>query len=528
MANQKEILIGITSKKEENFSDWYQQVITKAELLDYSDISGCYVLRPNSYAIWEDIQNMVNRKIKPLGVRNASFPLFITKKNLEKEKDHIEGFAPEVAWVTHVGTSTDIAPVATFDVNGQPIPQSKPYPGTRLEEPFAIRPTSETVIYPYFSKWISSHRDLPMKVNQWCEVCRYEMKDCTPFIRSRLFLWQEGHTAFYTKAEADTEVRQVLDIYHDVYEHLLAVPVIRGQKSEKEKFAGGLYTTTVETFIPATGKAVQGATSHCLGQNFSKMFQIVVDDIDTNVPQGTKRFVWQNSWGLTTRTIGVMIMVHSDNKGLVLPPRVAPIQVVIVPVGINNKLTEEKKKELYNKCHEINTNLCVEGVRVHVDLRENVRPPVKFNYWELRGVPVRLELGMQDIEKGTVVCHRRDLMTKTDLSLSNITLAVLDVLDVMYDDMLQKATIERDAKIAKVDTFDQFIENLKLKNMVRANWCGAIECEDDLKKKTNVATGSNAKSLCIPFDQETTFIAGTKCFCCGTDATCNALFGYSF
>ena len=256
----------------------------------------CYILRPHAYAIWDQIKDFFDAEIKKLGVENAYFPCFVSEKVLNAEKDHIEGFAPEVAWVTRSGNS-------------------------ELEEPIAVRPTSETVMYPIFAKWIKSHRDLPLKINQWCNVVRWEFKHPTPFIRSREFLWQEGHTAYATKGEADVEVRQVLDLYKAVYEDLLCVPVVQGVKSEKEKFAGGLYTTTVEAFVPGTGRGIQGGTSHCLGQNFAKMFDIVFEG-----EGGAKKMVWQNSWGLTTRTIGVMIMVHADDKGLVLPPRVAPVQ----------------------------------------------------------------------------------------------------------------------------------------------------------------------------------------------------------
>ncbi|PPQ95858.1 hypothetical protein CVT26_015597, partial [Gymnopilus dilepis] len=320
------VQIAIGVKKEVDFPSWYTNVLIKADMLDYYSVSGCYILKPWSYSIWEEIQTWFNREIKELGVQNSYFPMFVSASVLEREKDHIEGFSPEVAWVTKAGNSD-------------------------LEEPIAIRPTSETAMYPYYAKWIRSHRDLPLKLNQWNSVVRWEFKNPQPFLRTREFLWQEGHTAHLTKAEADTEVRQILDLYRRVYTDLLAVPVIPGVKSEKEKFAGGLYTTTIEGFIPTSGRGIQAATSHCLGQNFSRpeMFNIFVEDPN----DGSKSYVWQNSWGLSTRAIGVMVMVHGDNQGLVLPPRVASVQVVVVPCGITARTTEEKRAEINGMCEGV-------------------------------------------------------------------------------------------------------------------------------------------------------------------------------
>ena len=312
---QKETGLGLTTSRDDDFGAWYSQVVVAGELIEYDDISGCYILRPWAYSMWEQIKDFFDAEIKKEGVENCYFPLFVSEARLEAEKDHIEDFAPEVAWVTRSGQS-------------------------ELDCPIAVRPTSETVMYPVIANWIRSHRDLPLKLNQWCNVVRWEFKHPTPFIRSREFLWQEGHTAFTTKAEADREVRRILELYRRVYEELLAVPVIPGVKSEKEKFAGGLYTTTVEAFVPATGRGVQGATSHCLGQNFAKMFQIEYEN-----QKGGRSMPWQNSWGCTTRTIGVAIMVHGDDKGLVLPPRVAPLQVVLVTIP-NSKAAAEDKNRL--------------------------------------------------------------------------------------------------------------------------------------------------------------------------------------
>lgn len=343
-------------------------------MLDYYSVSGCYILKPWSYSIWEEIQTWFNAAIKELDVQNAYFPMFVSSKVLEREKDHIEGFSPEVAWVTRAGNSD-------------------------LEEPIAIRPTSETAMYPCmyllaqlcislltrsidYAKWIKSHRDLPLKLNQWNSVVRWEFKNPQPFLRTREFLWQEGHTAHLTKTEADVEVRQILDLYRQVYEDLLAVPVIPGIKSEKEKFAGGLYTTTVEGFIPTSGRGIQAATSHCLGQNFSKpeMFNIFVED--PNDPTKGKTYVWQNSWGLSTRTIGIMVMVHGDNQGLVLPPRVASIQVIVVPCGITAKSSDEQRAQINKACGELAQTLKNAGIRAKADLRDGYTPGYKFNDWE--------------------------------------------------------------------------------------------------------------------------------------------------
>jgi bifunctional glutamyl/prolyl-tRNA synthetase len=325
-------------------------------LIEYYDVSGCYILKPWSYFIWEEIKNFFDKEIKKLGVQNCYFPIFVSKAALEREKDHIADFAPEVAWVTKSG-QTDLA------------------------EPIAIRPTSETVMYPSYARWIQSYRDLPMKLNQWNNVVRWEFKHPQPFLRTREFLWQEGHTAFAKYEEAEEEVYQILDLYADVYKKLLAVPMIKGKKTEKEKFAGADWTTTIEAFISASGRGIQAATSHHLGQNFSKMFEIVYEDPETS----QKKFVYQNSWGLTTRTIGILTMVHGDNTGLVLPPRVAFYQVVIVPCGITTSLSKEDEAKLYEKCKFYETALKQADLRVHVDLRDNYSPGWKFNYWELKG-----------------------------------------------------------------------------------------------------------------------------------------------
>lgn len=332
---KKETMLALSATKEDNFALWYTQAITLSEMIDYSDISGCYILRPWAFFIWESIQRWLDDEIKKYGVQNSYFPLFVSERALATEKDHVEGFAPEVAWVTKSGTSD-------------------------LAEPIAIRPTSETIMYPFFAKWIRSHRDLPLQLNQWCNVVRWEFKDATPFLRSREFLWQEGHTAHATFDEAQERVLSILELYRKVYEELLAVPVVKGIKTEVEKFAGGHQTTTVEAYIHGSGRAVQGATSHNLGQNFGKMFKIFYEG-----EQGERAIPWQTSWGLTTRTIGVCVMVHGDNKGLVLPPRVAPIQVVICPIAIKNL----DYAELITYSNRIHAALKAVNIRVEVDDR---------------------------------------------------------------------------------------------------------------------------------------------------------------
>ena len=404
----------------------------------------------------------------------------------------------QVAWVTRSGNS-------------------------ELESPIAVRPTSETVMYPIYAQWIRSHRDLPLKLNQWCNVVRWEFKHPTPFIRSREFLWQEGHTAFATKAEADVEVRAILDRYKQVYEQLLAVPVIQGVKSEKEKFAGGLYTTTVEAFVPATGRGIQAATSHCLGQNFAKMFGIEFENSD-----GGRSMVWQNSWGLTTRSIGVAVMVHGDDTGLVLPPRVAPVQVVIVPIP-NAKLTAEEKAALLAGAEAAAAALSAAGVRVKMDARENYTPGWKYNHWELKGVPLRMEFGPRDLAGGVCVLARRDTRDKATVQLAELPAQAQQLLETMQADMLARATAERNSRIATVLSWKDFVPALDDKKMVLAPWCEEPESEEWVKRTSGAESDRGAaKTLCIPFEQPP-LPPNTPCFTGnGKVATCWALWGRSY
>ncbi|TRY57801.1 hypothetical protein DNTS_027639 [Danionella cerebrum] len=447
---KKQTRLGLEARKEENLADWYSQVITKAEMIEYYDVSGCYVLRPWSFAIWDAIKEFFDREIKKLGVENCYFPMF-------------------VAWVTRSGK-------------------------TELAEPIAVRPTSETVMYPAYAKWVQSHRDLPIKLNQWCNVVRWEFKHPQPFLRTREFLWQEGHTAFATKEEATEEVMQILELYARVYEELMAIPVVKGKKTEKEKFAGGDYTTTVEAYISASGRAIQGATSHHLGQNFSRMFEIVFEDPKK---PGEKQLAYQNSWGITTRTIGVLTMVHGDNMGLVLPPRVACLQVIIIPCGITATLPEAEKNQLLAQCSKYLSVLQKIDVRVRADLRDNYSPGWKFNHWELKGVPIRFEVGPKDMKQ-----HQAS------------------------DDLNQHMVV--------ADTMEQFQKDLDQGRIVQIPFCGGIECEDWIKKTTAKdqdlepgAPSMGAKSLCIPFKPLKGLQAGQMCVSGKEPAQYYTLFGYS-
>ncbi|KAL0572754.1 hypothetical protein V5O48_009218 [Marasmius crinis-equi] len=509
------VQIAIGVKKEVDFPAWYTNVLLKADMLDYYSVSGCYILKPWSYSIWEEIQRWFDSQIKELDVQNSYFPMFVSSKVLEREKDHIEGFSPEVAWVTRAGQS-------------------------ELEEPIAIRPTSETAMYPYYAKWIKSHRDLPLKLNQWNSVVRWEFKNPQPFLRTREFLWQEGHTAHLTKPEADTEVRQILDLYRRVYEDLLAVPVIPGVKSEKEKFAGGLYTTTVEGFIPTTGRGIQAATSHCLGQNFSRpeMFNIVVEDPNDPTGQG-KTYVWQNSWGLSTRTIGVMVMVHGDNQGLVLPPRVASVQVVVVPCGITVKTTDEQRADINKACEDLAAQLKKGGVKAKADLRDGYTPGYKFNDWEQKGVPLRLEIGPKDLANKQTLAVRRDSGEKSPLSLENIVSGVSGLLDTIQKDMFERAQKKYFDSIKPVTKWEDLVPTLDAKCVAVLPWCEVEACEDDIKDRSAKAAeptderapSAGAKSLAIPFDQSKwdPIVPGqTKCPACGKDAKRWTMFGRSY
>ncbi|XP_041256979.1 bifunctional glutamate/proline--tRNA ligase isoform X2 [Onychostruthus taczanowskii] len=504
---KKQTRLGLEAKKEENLSEWFSQVITKSEMIEYYDVSGCYILRPWAHAIWEAIKDFFDAEIKKLGVENCYFPMFVSQAALETEKSHIADFAPEVAWVTRSGK-------------------------TELAEPIAIRPTSETVMYPSYAKWVQSHRDLPIKLNQWCSVVRWEFKHPQPFLRTREFLWQEGHTAFATYEEAAEEVLQILDLYARVYEDLLAIPVVKGRKTEKEKFAGGDYTTTLEAFISASGRAIQGATSHHLGQNFSKMFEIVFEDPKK---PGEKQFAYQNSWGITTRTIGVMTMIHGDNMGLVLPPRVACIQVVIIPCGITNSLSEEDREALLKKCNEYRSRLLAVNIRVRADLRDNYSPGWKFNHWELKGVPVRVEVGPRDMKSQQFVAVRRDTGQKLTLSEHEAEEKLKQILEEIHANLYSRASEDLKSHMVVASNMEDFQKELDSGKIVQIPFCGEIECEDWIKKTTARdqdlepgAPSMGAKSLCIPFQPLRELQPGTRCVCSKNPAKFYTLFGRSY
>ena len=511
-------LIGITVSKSEDLSEWYQQTIIKGDLLEFTDVPGCYIYQPGSYRIWEYIQEFFNARIRKMGVKNCYFPIFISEANLQREKDHLEGFAAEVAWVTEGGK-------------------------TKLEKRLAVRPTSETAMYGFYSKKIRSHRDLPLKLNQWNNVVRWEFKHPMPFIRSREFLWQEGHTAHLTEEEAGKEVRQILDHYAAIYEDLLAVPVVKGKKTVNEQFAGAHYTTTHEGYIPAVGRGIQAATSHCLGQHFAKMFDITVEDPNQQVKEGEKReklYVWQNSWGFTTRSIGVMILVHGDDKGLIIPPRVADIQVAIVPVGVTAKTTDADREKLYDEIKSIGATLEENGVRVDCDFREGYSPGYKFNDWEMKGVPLRIEFGPKDSEKSQVTTSRRDQEGKSTVPLSDIAAEIPKLLETIQHDMFAKASEEYAAHRKLIWEWKDFVPNLNQKNVIIVPHCATGECEDEIKKDSSGqvegqevdvrAPSMGAKSLCIPDEQPEEIGEGTHCINpkCERGAKMWVMFGRSY
>ncbi|KAL2170470.1 hypothetical protein VTG60DRAFT_4850 [Thermothelomyces hinnuleus] len=511
-------IIGITVSKAENFPQWYQEVVLKAEMIEYyTEISGFFIMRPATMYIWNTIRKWFQERIEAMGVDETSFPMFLSQKSLEKEKDHVEGFAPELAWVTKAGDKD-------------------------LDVPVAVRPTSEAVMYPYYSKWIRSHRDLPFRLNQWNSVVRWEAKQTTPFLRAREFLWQEGHTAHLTEKQAGEEVLQILELYAGIYEQLLAVPVVRGRKTEAEKFAGGYYTTTVEGYIPSNGRGIQGATSHCLGQNFSKMFDITVEDPNE---KGKHIHVWQNSWGLSTRVIGVMVMIHGDDKGLVLPPRIAKIQSILIPVGLTAKMSAEDKEKHLKHLDEIYQTLKKAGVRAEVDLRDGYTPAWKFNDWELKGVPLRIEFGPKDAAKEVVSYARRDTGEKGTIPIAELTTKVPEMLETIQQDMYNRAEAAYREHRLKITKWEEVVPALDAKNVVIIPHCLVPECEEKIKELTagrsddaaeNVPEGQKApsmgmKSLCIPFEQPEGLVKGeTKCLNpeCGRLAEQWCMFGRSY
>ena len=476
----KEEFVKEITNIEEDFAKWYTDVVRKAELADYTDTKGCIAIRPYGYAIWENIQKYADEKFKENGVKNVYFPVLIPEDLLQKEKDHVEGFAPEVAWVTEAG-------------------------GEKLEERYCIRPTSETMFSTLYSKWLKSWRDLPMIYNQWCNVLRWE-KETRPFLRSREFLWQEGHTIHETSEEAKKFTMDMLDVYADVIENLLAIPVLKGKKTKKEQFAGADATYTVETLMH-DGRALQGGTSHYFAQNFTKPF-----DVKFQNREGKEEYAYQTSWGISTRLIGAVIMAHGDNRGLKLPPKVAPIQVVIVPVAMQKAGVKEKATELYEALKK--------NFRMELDLRDNYTPGFKFNDWEMRGVPIRIEIGPRDIENGVAVLVRRDTLEKETVELSNLENRISELLEQIQKDMYEVCLKRRKEKTTVAYSLDEILKNLnENQGYVKTMWCGETECENKVKEVTG------AHSRCIPFEQE--HLADT-CAICGKKATKMIVWGRQY
>jgi len=466
---------GVTVKKKEDFSEWYTQVILKSGLADYAPVKGCMIFREDSYAIWEKIQEIFNQKIKATGHRNVYFPLFIPESFLKKESEHFAGFVPEVAWVTQGGNSP-------------------------LEEKLAIRPTSETIMYATYARWIRSWRDLPLKLNQWCNVVRWETKATRLFLRTREFLWQEGHTAHATEKEADEEAMEILNAYRDVMESYLAVPVLAGKKTEMEKFAGALYTLALEAMMP-DGKALQMGTSHQLGQNFSRVFGIKF--LDENEKEQN---VWQTSWGFSTRMIGAVVMLHGDDKGLILPPRVAPTQVVIIPIPYRGAETER----IAAKCKEVLERLQKHGVAAALDDRCEYTPGWKFNEWELRGVPIRIEIGPRDMKQGQVMVARRDTSEKIAVKDEEIESTITSLLEEIQCSLFNRAKKLLDENTTTVRTYHEFKETLEKKGgFIRASWCSDAKCEEKIKDETG------ATIRIVPFEKEKPF---AKCIYCEQQA----------
>lgn len=477
MAKEKKLVEQITSM-EEDFAQWYTDVVTKAGLIDYTSVKGCMVLKPAGYAIWELIQKQLDERFKETGVENVYLPMFIPESLLQKEKDHVEGFAPEVAWVTHGGLN-------------------------ELQERMCVRPTSETLFCDFYAKDIQSYRDLPKVYNQWCSVVRWE-KETRPFLRSREFLWQEGHTAHATAEDAEKRTIQMLNVYADFCEQVLAMPVIKGRKTDKEKFAGAEATYTIEALMH-DGKALQSGTSHNFGDGFAKAFDIQYTDKDNKL-----QYVHQTSWGMTTRLIGAVIMVHGDDSGLVLPPMVAPTQVMIVPIM-------QKKEGVLEKAEELKSLL--KAYRVKVDDSDK-NPGFKFAEQEMRGIPLRVEVGPKDIEAGQAVVVRRDTREKYIVSFDELDTKIGEILEQMQKDMYNRALAHREANTHVAVNWDEFTDILEHKQgFIKGMWCGNQECETAIKDETGATT------RCMPFEQEH---ISDVCVHCGKPAKKMVYFGKAY
>ncbi|MBT6766027.1 MAG: proline--tRNA ligase [Prolixibacteraceae bacterium] len=460
------------TKQSENFSKWYTDVILEADLADYGPVKGTMVIKPYGYSLWTNVKNILNTKIVETGHENAYFPLFIPKSFLEKEAKHVEGFAKECAVVTH---SKLISEDGTLTVD----------PNSKLDEEIIVRPTSETIIWHMFKKWVTSYRDLPIKINQWANVVRWEMRTRL-FLRTAEFLWQEGHTAHATKQEAIEETEKIINIYADFAENFMAMPVIKGLKSESERFAGALETYSIEALMQ-DGKALQSGTSHFLGQNFAKAF-----DVKFASKEGKEEYVWATSWGVSTRLMGALIMAHSDDNGLVLPPKLAPFQVVIVPIYRN----EEQLDAISEKVNEIISKLKARGISVKYDSSDNRKPGWKFAQYELKGVPVRLAIGPRDLENGTVEVARRDTLEKSVKEIDGIDEYIETLLDKIQSNIYTKAFNFRKENTSKVETYDAFKIAVKKGGFVLAHWDGTAETEERIKSDTK------ATIRCLPLEYE--------------------------
>ena len=478
MAGKK--LVEDITPMSEDFAQWYTDVVKKAELMRYSSVKGCMMILPNGYAIWENIQKNLDAMFKETGVENVYMPLFIPESLLEKEKDHVEGFAPECAWVTIGGNE-------------------------ELEDRLVVRPTSETLFCELYSNIVQSYRDLPKVYNQWCSVVRWE-KTTRPFLRSSEFLWQEGHTAHATAEEAQERTIQMLNVYADFCEKYLAIPMIKGQKTDKEKFAGAEATYTIEALMH-DGKALQSGTSHNFGDGFAKAFGIQFTDKDNKLA-----YVHQTSWGLSTRTIGALIMVHGDDSGLILPPMIAPTQVMVIPIA-------QHKEGVLDKAYEILATLKEAGIRAGIDASDK-SPGWKFSEQEIKGIPLRVEIGPKDIEAGQAVVVRRDTREKIPVAINELAAKIPEIMETMQSDMLERARAHRDEHTSEAKTYDEFKDAIENKpGFVKAMWCGDEACELKIKEDTT------ATSRCIPFEQE--HIADT-CVCCGKPATKMVYWGKAY
>ena len=479
MADDKKLVQEITPMSED-FAQWYTDIVKKAELCDYTSVKGCMVIKPAGYAIWEAIQADLDRRFKATGVQNCYMPLFIPEGLLQKEKDHVEGFAPEVAWVTQGGLEP-------------------------LQERMCVRPTSETLFCDYYAKTVQSYRDLPQLLNQWCSVVRWE-KTTRPFLRSREFLWQEGHTVHATAEEAQTRTEMMLNVYADFCEEDLAIPVVRGQKTDKEKFAGAIATYTIESLMH-DGKALQSGTSHNFGDGFARAFGMQFTDKDN-----TLKYMHQTSWGMTTRMIGAIIMVHGDDSGLKLPPHIAPTQVIVIPIQMNKEGVVEKAAELKDR-------LAAAGIRVKLDDSDR-RPGFKFADCEMRGIPLRVELGPKDIAAGQCVLVRRDTREKIVCPLSELEKTAADLLETIQKDMYDRAKEHRDSHTYDAKTLDEMKQIVaEHPGFIRAMWCGDRACEDKIKEEAGIT------SRCIPFHQVK---VGEKCVCCGKPASKMLYWGVAY